>query len=180
MIYRRKKKTPNNFAFIDSQNLNLGIQKMGWKLDWRKFRQYLSDEYNVSKAFMFIGYMPENESLYEQMHEAGYLVVLKPTVEAADADGEEKPKIKGNTDADMVLYAMKELNNYQKALIVSGDGDFYGLIEYLISRNKLGKILTPNWQYSTLLKQFEDYILRLDTMKHQLAYWNKHKNRHNS
>ena len=35
----------NNYAFIDSQNLNLGIQKLGWKLDYRKFRVYLAEKF---------------------------------------------------------------------------------------------------------------------------------------
>ena len=120
-------KNANNYAFIDSQNLNLGIQKMGWKLDWRKFRQFLADEYGVSKAFMFIGYMQENEFLYEQMHDIGYLIVLKPTVEshveektstADDKEAEpEKKTVKGNIDADLVLYALKEMKNYDQAII---------------------------------------------------------------
>lgn len=182
----RKARSKGNFAFIDSQNLNLGVQKVGWKMDWRKFRQYLRDVHNVEKAFMFIGYMPENESLYEQMHDSGYLVVLKPTLDmfskenhdpkasSPDNDSketkEDKPATKGNVDAELVLYAVKEMPNYQKAVIVSGDGDFYGLVEYLIKQNKLEKLLAPNWQYSTLLKPFESYIERLDQRRRVLAY----------
>lgn len=174
---RRRRKKPAVYAFIDSQNLNLGVQKAGFKMDWRKFRQFLKDQYNVTKAFMFIGYMPENESLYEQMHEAGYAVVLKPTldIQAVPEDGREqgetqKPPTKGNVDADLVLYAMKELPNYTKAIIVSGDGDFFGLIEYLEKEKKLLHVLTPNWKYSSLLKPFESYIIRLDQLRRQLAY----------
>ena len=54
----------NNFAFIDSQNLNLGIIADGWKLDFTKFRIFLKDKYNVEKSFLFIGYVKGNESLY--------------------------------------------------------------------------------------------------------------------
>ena len=43
----------NNYAFIDSQNLNLGIQLLGWKLDYKKFRIYLKEKYNVTKAYIF-------------------------------------------------------------------------------------------------------------------------------
>lgn len=42
-----------NYAFIDSQNLNLGIQKQGWKLNYKKFRVYLHEKYGVEKAYMF-------------------------------------------------------------------------------------------------------------------------------
>ncbi len=166
-----------NYAFIDSQNLNLGVQRAGWKLDWKKFRIYLQEKYNVEKAFMFIGYLPENEDLYKQMQEAGYLVALKPTLEMfADPNAEEKdddkekPPTKGNIDTDLVLYAMKELPNYSKAIIVSGDGDFYSLIEYLRDRNKLLHIMSPNWRYSTLLKPFESFIVRIDELRKELAY----------
>ncbi|HVV66574.1 MAG TPA: NYN domain-containing protein [Candidatus Saccharimonadales bacterium] len=185
----QKKNKPNTYAFIDSQNLNLGSQRMGWKVDWRKFRKFLQDKYGVTKAFMFIGYMSENESLYEYMYELGFLVVLKPTIdvtttankaeaEAANKDqkdDKDKHQIKGNVDAELVLYAMKELPNYEQAIIVSGDGDFFSLAEYLDEQGKLAYIMTPNWQYSSLLKPFEKKIIRLDQKRRQLAYHDRKK-----
>jgi len=185
-----------NYAFIDSQNLNLGVQKMGWKLDWRKFRQYLKDVYNVDKAFMFIGYLPDNEKLYDQMHDLGYLIVLKPTLEMYETEEsiekreeraekdrlehpekkpEEKRVTKGNVDAELVLYAVKEMPNYDKAVVVSGDGDFFSLVEYLDQQQKLLHLLAPNWQYSSLLKPFEKYIVRLDQKRRELSYKGFHK-----
>jgi uncharacterized LabA/DUF88 family protein len=188
-------KKPNTYAFIDSQNLNLGTQRMGWKLDWRKFREFLDKKYGVTHAYMFIGYMSENEALYEYMHELGYLIVLKPTIDVtASQEGgqktetssddktkggedkeKEKPAVKGNVDADLVLYAMKELPNYDEAIIVSGDGDFLGLVEYLQQQGKLAHILTPNWQYSSLFKPYESQIVRLDQLRRQLAYHDRKK-----
>ena len=174
-------KKSQNYAFIDNQNLNLGVQKFGWKMDWRKFRAFLKKKYNVEKAFMFIGYMPEHEELYTQMHDAGYLVVLKPTLEMLrtessekkdepDAEEEKRPAPKGNIDADLVLHVMKELPNYDKAIIVSGDGDFYGVVEYLAQQGKLLHLMAPNWMYSSLLKPFEDYVVRIDQFRRQLSY----------
>ena len=179
-------KPPRVFAFIDSQNLNLGVQKFGWKLNWQKFRQFLTDQYGVTKAFMFIGYIPENEDLYEQMHEAGFAVVLKPTFDmtkprpevaeltdaekAAGTEPEEKKPVKGNIDAELVLWAMKEMSNYEKAIIVSGDGDFYSLVEYLEGKNRLLHLLAPNAHYSNLYNKYEQYIVRLDQFRKQLAY----------
>lgn len=171
-----KKPPKGNYAFIDSQNLNLGVQKIGWKMDWRRFRQWLADKYNVTHAYMFIGYMAENEALYEQMHDLGYLIVLKPTTEIkvqaenAKPEDEQKSVVKGNIDADLVLYAMKEYPNYAKAVIVSGDGDFFGLIEHLAQHKKLLHLMTPNWRYSSLLKEFEPYIVGLEQHRKELAY----------
>lgn len=188
------KKPQGNYAFIDSQNLNLGTQKMGWKMDWKKFREWLRDNYNVEKAFMFIGYMPDFEPLYDQLHSQGYAVVLKPTTEMfniPETEGEstkpknedkkdkEKPAAKGNVDTDLVLHVMKEWDNYEKAIIVSGDGDFYTLIEHLDQQGKLLHVLTPNWQYSSLLKLFDKYIVRLDQFKGDLRYPDyRNRNKH--
>jgi uncharacterized LabA/DUF88 family protein len=178
----RRKAAPRIYAFIDSQNLNVSVQKFGWKMNWKKFRQFLSDKYGVTMAYMFIGYVPEHEDIYEKMHEAGYAVVLKPTFDMSrprpeENGGKNDKPVKGNVDADLVLWAMKEMDNYDKAVIVSGDGDFFALIEYLVQQDRLLKILTPTGQYSSLFHQFEDHLERLDNYKRELAYHDRPKNR---
>lgn len=137
------------YAFIDSQNLNLGtsldISKngkkiyIGWKLDFKKFRQYLQDKYHVKKAFLFIGYIKANESMYKNLRSYGYELIFKPTIK----DGQGKTK--GNVDAELVLHEVGiEYNNYDNAIVVSGDGDFHCLHEYLEKSKKLLKIIIPN------------------------------------
>lgn len=173
-------KNPATFAFIDSQNLNLGVQKAGWKMDWKKFRDYLQVEHDVSRAYLFIGYMQEHEDMYNQLHDLGYLIVLKPTLEIITAESKDKPVVKGNIDAELVLYAMKEMPNYQKAIIVSGDGDFYCLAEYLADKGRLAHVMTPNRHYSSLLKPYEKYILRVDELRGKLEHKDYRKKPFNS
>lgn len=171
-----------NYAFIDSQNLNLGVIRAGWKMDWKKFRLHLKDKYNVEQAYMFIGYVPDNEDLYQQMHEAGYLVVLKPTVDMLMSEEElknEKHVTKGNADAELVLYAMKELPYYDKAIVVSGDGDFYCLVEYLEKQGKLLHLLAPNDHYSSLYKPYEKFVVILDVFRKELMYASVPRRQHN-
>ena len=153
------------YAFIDSQNLNLGVRSQGWKLDWRKFRQYLRNKYNVTKAYLFIGQVAGNESLYAFMQESGYILIFKPTLERKVGD---KVIIKGNVDAELVLHTMIQYNNYDKAIIISGDGDFRCLIEYLVDKNKLLLVLAPNKYYSRLLKPFSKFIVRIDRLRGSL------------
>jgi uncharacterized LabA/DUF88 family protein len=108
----------NNYAFIDSQNLNLGIRDQGWKLDFARFRVYLKDKYRVTKALLCIGYVRGNEGLYKYLQESEYICVFKPTLELPAGD------VKGNVDAELVLHTMIHINDFDKALIVTGDGDF--------------------------------------------------------
>ena len=155
------------FAFIDSQNLNLGVQSQGWKLDWRKFRQYLRNKYNVKEAYLFIGYKPGNEALYTNLQKMGYLVVMKPTMELPGGI------VKGNVDAELVLHTMIQFKKFDKAIIVSGDGDFFCLVEYLANKNKLLCLLAPNQFYSKLYKPFSGFIVRIDWLKESLKMTQK-------
>ncbi|MFH1457195.1 MAG: NYN domain-containing protein [Patescibacteria group bacterium] len=156
----------DNYAFVDSQNLNLGVQGMGWYLDFAKFFVYLKDKYKIKKVFLFIGYMPGNEALYTYLQQAGYIVVFKPTLEYKK---EGEIFVKGNVDAELVLHTMIQYDHYSKALIVSGDGDFHCLVEYLRDNNKLFGVMIPNSRkYSALLRKFRKYFIYLDGLKHKL------------
>lgn len=159
------KKVEKNFAFIDSQNLNLSIRDQRWILDFRRFRKYLEDKYSVVRAFLFIGYVPQNQSLYTKLQEDGYILIFKPTLTLPDG------KVKGNIDAELVLHAMIEFNNYDRALIVTGDGDFYCLVDYLRKQGKLLKLMIPNKRkYSSLFSKLMEYIVFMNDLKGKLEH----------
>ena len=161
----KKTKEKIVYAFIDSQNLNLGVKSQGWTLDFAKFRRYLTDKYHVSEAFLFIGMISGNQPLYTYLQKAGYICVFKPTLERKEG---KKTIIKGNVDAELVLHTMIEYKKYDKAIIVSGDGDFHCLIHYLEEKQKLQYVITPNRQYSRLLREFSSYIVRIDWLRNSL------------
>lgn len=168
-----------NYVFIDSNNLYLGVSGnierkgkliySGWKLNYKRFRVYLKEKYGVEKAFLFVGFKPGNQTMYTHLQEDGYICVFKPTLELRDG------KVKGNVDAELVMHSMIELQNYDKAVIVSGDGDFYCLIEYLLGKGKFAKVLVPNqYTYSSLLNRLSNesnnIISNLDMLKDKLEY----------
>lgn len=159
------KRKQENFAFIDSQNLNLGVRSQGWILDFARFRVYLEEKYQVQKAFLFIGFIDGNQMLYTYLQEAGYICIFRPTVVTTK---NKKVKVKGNVDAELVLHSMIEYPHYDKAVIASGDGDFRCLVEYLDQKNKLLKIIVPNKKYSSLLKEYSRYIVNIDLLKGKL------------
>ncbi len=158
-------KKQNNYAFIDSQNLNLSIRAQGWILDYKKFRKYLEDKYSITKAFLFIGYVPQNQDLYTSLQESGYIVVFKPTLTLPNG------KVKGNVDAELVLHAMVEYQKYDKALIVTGDGDFYCLIDYFIKQDKLLKLMIPNEKkFSSLFRKLMLHIVFMNNLRNKLEH----------
>jgi len=161
----------NNYAFIDSQNLNLGVQSLGWKLDHRRFRVYLEEKYNVSIAYLFIGYVQDNQDLYSFLQGAGYVLIFKPTLPDKDGD------VKGNVDADLVLQAMIDYNKYDKAVIVSSDGDFYSLVKYLYKNNKLERVISPYVKTCSVLlkKTAKEKIVFTENLQKKLEYKEKHR-----
>ena len=163
-----------NYAFIDSQNVNLAIRSIGWKLDFRRFRVYLKEKYHVQKAFLFIGYIEGNNDLYVQLQDAGFLCIFKPTLTYKDGT------TKGNCDAELVLHTMIEYNNYKKAVIVTGDGDFYCLVQYLLEKGKLEAVLIPNQlRFSALLKfkSFRPFLRYMNDLREKLEYTKKKPHR---
>ena len=126
-----------NYAFIDSQNLHRGIKSLGWELDWKRFRVYLNEKYGVDIAYIFIGYLPENKDLYLFLQKAGYVLVYKPVIPNGNGGA------KGNVDADLVLQAMLDYDKYNKAVIISSDGDFYSLVKHLYDTSKLELVISP-------------------------------------
>lgn len=156
----------NNYAFIDSQNVNLGIKELGWKLDFRRLRIYLREKYSVKTAYLFIGYLPENKNLYSSLQKYGYLLIFKPIIK--DSKGEPK----GNIDADLVLQAMIDYKEYNQAIIVTSDGDFYSLVDYLYRNDKLKIVLSPNKKKCSVLlqKAAKEKIWFMDNIRKRLEY----------
>lgn len=155
-------------AFIDSQNLNLGVRSVGWQIDYKKLRLYLKNKYGVDRAFMFIGLVANNQKLYTTLQAAGFILIFKPTVRYFE-NGKET--VKGNVDAELVLHAAAiEYPNYDKAVIISGDGDFACLLEYLKDNDKLLHVLTPNNKYSKLLKPYSAFIVEVSRLRPSLEY----------
>jgi uncharacterized LabA/DUF88 family protein len=158
-----------NYAFIDSQNVYLSIKNQGWKIDFAKFRKYLKEKYSVGIAYLFMGYVEGNQQMYKQLQKDGFILIFKPTLIYKDGS------TKGNCDAELVLHTMIEYPKYEKAVLVSGDGDFYCLAEYLRNNKKLRAVIVPDQKrYSALLKKInrsdEKYIVFLDEARNKIEY----------
>ena len=111
------------------------------------------------------GYVPQNQSLYTSLQKSGYILIFKPTLTLPDG------KVKGNVDAELVLHAMIEYHNYDKAVIVTGDGDFYCLVEYLIEKGKLLKLMIPDQKkYSSLFRKMMSYVVFMNGIRGKLEY----------
>jgi len=120
------KQKQNNYAFIDSQNLNLGIRAQGWELDFASFRVYLKDKHNITKAFLFIGYVKGNEALYTYLQESGYICIFKPTLELPAGEIKGNVKIKDSLELTSSARILGDIS--VKVLTVEPGAVLYGKI----------------------------------------------------
>lgn len=154
----------NNIAFIDGQNLHMGTKyaEDPWNLDFVKFSVYLKEKYKVNKAYYFLGFINTgNQDFYNEIQQAGFVLIFKKH------NMEMMSKKKGNVDSDVIFLIMKKLylrEKFDKIVLVSGDGDYKNLVDFLIQQKKFHKILFPNIKFaSSLYKKLEyKYYARLN------------------
>jgi len=143
------KETHRNLAFIDGQNLHMGTAKRDldpWTIDLYRFRRYLRDKYHIKRAYYYVGVMNEvHDELYEAIQRAGFFLRFR------HHSGDMTSAKKGNVDSDIIFHIMKALykrDDFDKIFLVSGDGDYKMLVDFLIEEGKFGKIFLP-WKRST-------------------------------
>ena len=168
------KKQENNFAYIDGANVHKGVKELGWKLDYKKLRIWLKDKYGVGRAYLFVGFISVNSSLYRDLQNWGYTIVFKPTVP------NENGEIKGNCDAELVLQAVSDMyeRNCEKAVLMTGDGDFACLVQFLQERGRFAALISPNHQKASVLLKRAVFgnVMFLERLKDRLAYTQKPRN----
>lgn len=146
-----------NQAFIDGQNVYLATTTAedAWKIDLQRFRVYLKEKYQVERAYYFIGAADENhQDLYKMIQEAGFVLMFRK--HSLEMTGHKK----GNVDTDIVFEIMRKLadqEDFDKVVLISGDGDYFKMVDYLINKNRLEKLLAPSYRsMSSLYKQYID------------------------
>ncbi len=162
-MLKKKNIVKNNLAFIDGQNLYLGTTtgKNKWVIDLKRFRVYLNKKYKVKKAYYFLGCVNDGyQDLYDAIQEAGFILKFRKhnTIMIG--------KKKGNVDADIIFSIMEKMYRrkiFNKVILVSGDGDYKQLIDFLIKKNKFEKILFPNKKFASSLykelgSEFYDWL----------------------
>lgn len=164
-------KQEHNVAFIDGQNLYMGTtthQTVPWEVNLAKFRLYLAEKYHVMKSYYFLGYLKEeHQELYEKIQEAGFILVFR------EHNSAMLGKKKGNVDSDIIFHIMKKMykrEEFDKVVLVSGDGDYRMLVDFLIEEHRFKKILFPNRQFASSLykelgSEYFDYLEKEDVRR---------------
>ena len=140
-----------NRAYIDGQNLYRGTSETNptWKVDYKKFRRYLSEKYDVEEAYYFLGFVDESQNaLYTSLQRAGFILIFREHSTAMVG------RKKGNVDTDIVfeiMWSLYKKDAFDKVILVSGDGDYKRLVDFLINEDRFEKVLFPNKKFASSL-----------------------------
>lgn len=132
--------------YIDGNNLYRSAKELGFKIDYRKFRGWLRQKHNPEFVYLFIGLVPERTKFYEYLQSCGYILVFKQTVSVGE-------KIKGNCDAELVLKSTSDFytKSFTSCILITGDGDFGCLVEFLKENNVISRIIAPDKNKCSIL-----------------------------
>ena len=151
--------------YIDGNNLYRSAKELGFNVDYKKFRGWLRQKYNPNTVYLFIGLVPERVKFYEHLQNCGYVLVFKQTVSVGE-------KIKGNCDAELVLKATSDFytKSFDSCILITGDGDFGCLVEFLKENKSIIGILAPDKNIcSFLLRNKNIEITFLNEQYHKFS-----------
>lgn len=116
------------------------------------------------RIYLF-GFIPEHNDLYDELQKAGFVLKFKPVLPGG------KNGVKGNIDADLILQTMIDYPHYDKAVLVTSDGDFYSLARYLYDNRKLEAVLSPHVKTcsSLLRKSAREKMFYMNTLAQKIG-----------
>lgn len=151
--------------YIDGNNLHRSAKELGFEINYKKFGGWLRQKYHANKIYLFIGLVPERVKFYEYLQMCGYILIFKQTVSVGE-------KIKGNCDAELVLRVVSDFytSSFSSCILITGDGDFGCLVEFLKENKTLNMVLSPDEKKcSFLLRNKNIEITFLNSLYHKFS-----------
>ena len=145
-------------VYIDGSNLYYGGRKAGWQLDYAKLKAFIERKYEISviNYYNSIGYEKNEEGKYikdqkgqyvfnqatlrfeDHLKRIGIKVISKPLKFVNGNESIATNKLDGN----LMIDAMKEQNEWDELILMSGDSDFESLVQHVISAKKIAHIFS--------------------------------------
>lgn len=143
------------YAFIDASNIIYGTRDEGWKVDFKKLYKYLKERYRCKKVYYFAGkdnHNEKQEEFYRKLKEFKYDLILKK-VKIYEQNGHRVRK--ANCDVDLTFYAMRDIDLFDRAIFLSGDGDFEILLKHFIKLTKEVVVIANSKRTAREIKKLE-------------------------
>jgi uncharacterized LabA/DUF88 family protein len=188
---------PKAIVFIDASNYHYGLQKLGWRIDYGKFVDWLKKDHEIVNIYYY-GSTHSEKSFFKchpqyETHEFSVkyfllkeyrdkmknffkilkaldIIVREKQIWCIYDDTEGKYKLKSNADVELTVDALDRINDYQEIILCSGDGDFARLIRYLKNKGKITTVISIKERTSSVLAKAANNLIYLNPLKQEIEF----------
>jgi uncharacterized LabA/DUF88 family protein len=159
------------YVFIDAANILYSQQSLHWKVDYKKLKEYFEIECDLQAVYFYTGRVGENHkqsSFLKRLKDIGYQVVAKEVKRIKIS--RNTYEWKGNLDAELIIDVLKNINNFDTCILMSGDSDFAPLVDELKDKKKWVIVMSTKNHISRELIERAKYI-NLKKLKDKISYY---------
>jgi uncharacterized LabA/DUF88 family protein len=157
--------------FVDGNNMFYAQQKNGWFFDPRRVLEYFTHDAEVTlmNAFWYTGLKdPQDQRGFrDALISLGYTVRTKILKEYYD-DSSGRISQKANLDIEIVVDMFNTVDQYDRVILFSGDGDFERAIELLRSKNTHITVVSTEGMIARELRNVTDRYIDLNDIRPQI------------
>ncbi|PIQ68453.1 MAG: hypothetical protein COV91_04050 [Candidatus Taylorbacteria bacterium CG11_big_fil_rev_8_21_14_0_20_46_11] len=123
-------------VFIDASNIYHSYKRLKWKIDFRKFLDYLNQELDLRGIYYYTARdlsFGQQTKFLNFLEMIGYKVRSKKIKFIRDKNKEIKKEgfFKGNLDVELTIDVLETKDNYDTMILISGDSDFEPLLQLM-------------------------------------------------
>lgn len=158
--------------FVDGNNMFYAQQKNGWFFDPRRVLEYFAYEQAATtliNAFWYTGLKDQQDQrgFRDALISLGYTVRTKVLKEYYD-DSSGRYSQKANLDIEIVVDMFNTVDQYDRVILFSGDGDFERAIELLRSKNTHITVVSTEGMIARELRNATDRYIDLTNIREKI------------
>lgn len=146
-------------VFIDAANIFYSQRTLKWRVSYEKLKKYFERELNLQKIFIYTARdekRPEQEKFIKMLISNGFIVRTKPVKQIRIANGIYQWK--ADFDVELTMDMLDHLEQYDSAILLSGDSDFAPVIDRVKKHNKLVMVMSVKGHISKELLERAKYV----------------------
>jgi uncharacterized LabA/DUF88 family protein len=157
--------------FVDGNNMFYAQQKNGWFFDPRRVLDFFTGEPGLTlvNAFWYTGLKdPQDQRGFrDALISLGYTVRTKILKEYYD-DNSGRYSQKANLDIEIVVDMFSTVEQYDRVILFSGDGDFERAIELLRAKNTHITVVSTEGMIARELRNATDRYIDLNELRQEI------------
>lgn len=159
------------YVFIDAANILYSQQTLGWRVDYKKLKEYFEKECDLHAIYFYTGRVGENNkqnAFLKKLEHMGYIVKAKEVKRIKVS--KSAYEWKGNLDVELTIDVLGNINNFDTLILMSGDSDFAPLLDVVKAQHKRTLVMSTKGHISKELLDRAKYI-SLKKLKDFIAYY---------